>query len=60
MKQNKSQVAVKKEKVARMSENGPAAVASTSGLCKKGGPIPVDTESEIGFFLVKIVKIFLS
>ena len=29
-----------------MSENGPAAVASTSGLCRKGGPIPVDTESE--------------
>lgn len=45
-KQKKSQVAVKKEKVAKMSENGPAAVASTSGLCRKGGPIPVDTESE--------------
>jgi hypothetical protein len=29
-----------------MSENGPAAVASTSGFCRKGGPIPVDTESE--------------
>jgi hypothetical protein len=45
-KQSKSQVAVKKEKVAKMSENGPAAVSSTSGLRKKGGPIPVDTESE--------------
>jgi hypothetical protein len=29
-----------------MSENEPAAVASTSELCKKGDPIPVDTESE--------------
>jgi hypothetical protein len=45
-KQSKSQVAVKKEKVAKMSENEPAAVASTSELCKKGDPIPVDTESE--------------
>jgi hypothetical protein len=43
-KQSKSQVAVKKEKVAKMSENGPAAVASTSELCKKGDTIPVGTE----------------
>lgn len=45
-KENKSQVAVKKEIVAKMSGNGPSAVASTTGLCKKGGPIPVDTDSE--------------
>ena len=36
-KQSKSQVAVKKKKVAKMSENGPDTVASTSGLCQKGG-----------------------
>ena len=36
-KQNKSQVAVKNEKVAKMSENGPDTVVSTSGLCQKEG-----------------------
>jgi phage/plasmid primase-like uncharacterized protein len=51
-KQSKSQVAVKKEKVAKMSENEPAAVAST--WLKLG----LLFSFYVGFFLAKIVKIF--